>query len=140
MILLSFPGGSDGKASACNMGDLGSIPGLGRSPGEGNGNPLKYSYLENPRDGGASFPSLFWVYCVGRSFLLSFPAQRSSFSICCKDNFVVLNSLKFCLSGKLLISPSNLEESLAGQSIFGCKFFPFINLNMLFPSGLQSFC
>ena len=49
---MCFPGGSDGKASACNMGDLGSIPGLGRSPGEGNGNPLQYSCLENPRDGG----------------------------------------------------------------------------------------
>ena len=42
-----FPGGSDGKASAHNVGDLGSIPGLGRSPGEGNGNPLQYSCLEN---------------------------------------------------------------------------------------------
>ena len=48
-----FPGDSDGKASACNTGDPGSIPGLGRSPGEGNGNPLQYSCLENPRDGGA---------------------------------------------------------------------------------------
>ena len=48
-----FPDGSDGKASACNAGDLGSIPGLGRSPGEGNGNPLQYSCLENPMDGGA---------------------------------------------------------------------------------------
>ena len=45
---MSFPGGSDGKASACNAGDLGSIPGLGRSPGEGNDNPLQYSCLENP--------------------------------------------------------------------------------------------
>ena len=41
------------KASVCNAGDLGSIPGLGRSPGEGNGNPLQYSYLENPMDGKA---------------------------------------------------------------------------------------
>ena len=41
------------KASACDAGDLGSIPGLGRSPGEGNGNPLQYSCLENPMDGGA---------------------------------------------------------------------------------------
>ena len=48
-----FPGDSDGKASACNAGDQGSIPGLGRSPGEGNGNPLQYSCLENPMDGGA---------------------------------------------------------------------------------------
>ena len=43
-----FPGGSDGKETACNAGDLGSIPGLGRSPGGGHGNPLQYSCLENP--------------------------------------------------------------------------------------------
>ena len=48
-----FPGGSEDKASACNAGDPGSIPGLGRSPGEGNGNPLQYSCLENPMDRGA---------------------------------------------------------------------------------------
>ena len=47
-----FPGSSDGKVSACNEGDPGSIPGLGRSPGEGKGNPLQYSCLENPMDGG----------------------------------------------------------------------------------------
>ena len=45
-----FPGGSDGKQSACNAGDLGSVPGSGRSPGEGNGYPLQYSCLENPMD------------------------------------------------------------------------------------------
>ena len=45
-----FPGGSDGKVSAWNGGDPGSIPGLGRSPGEGNGNPLQYSRLENSID------------------------------------------------------------------------------------------
>ena len=48
-----FPGGSDGKESVCNEEDPGSIPGLGRYPGEGNGNPLRYSYLENPMDRGA---------------------------------------------------------------------------------------
>ena len=48
-----FPGGSDGKASAYNVGDLGLIPGWGRSPGEGNGTPLQYSCLENPMDRGA---------------------------------------------------------------------------------------
>ena len=46
-----FPGGSDHKESACNVGDLGSIPGSGRSPGKGNGNLLQYSCLENPMDG-----------------------------------------------------------------------------------------
>ena len=48
-----FPGGSDGKESACNAGHLGSNPESGRSPGEGNGNPLQYSCLENPMDRGA---------------------------------------------------------------------------------------
>ena len=45
-----IPGGSDGKKSACTVGDPGLIPGLGRSPGEGNGNPLQHSCLENPMD------------------------------------------------------------------------------------------
>ena len=48
-----FPGGSDGKESTCNAGDWGLIPGSGRSPGEGNGNPLKCSCLENYMDRGA---------------------------------------------------------------------------------------
>ena len=48
-----FPGGSEVKVSASNVGDQGLIPGLGRSPGEGNGNPLQYSCLENPMDGEA---------------------------------------------------------------------------------------
>ena len=50
---MGFPGGLDSKESTCNAGDLGSIPGLGRSPGGGHGNPLQYSYLENPMDRGA---------------------------------------------------------------------------------------
>ena len=52
-VLLGFPGSSDGKASAYNAGDLGSIPESGRSPGEGNGNPLQYSCLKNSMDQGA---------------------------------------------------------------------------------------
>ena len=48
--VIHFPGGSAGKESACSVGDLGSIPGLGRSPGEGKGDPLQYSGLENPMD------------------------------------------------------------------------------------------
>ena len=49
-INLGFPGGSGGKESACNVGDMGLIPGLGKSPGEGHGNPPQYSCLENPMD------------------------------------------------------------------------------------------
>ena len=52
-MYMGLPGGSEVKASASNAGDLGSIPGSGRSPGEGNGNPFQYSCLENPMDGGA---------------------------------------------------------------------------------------
>ena len=52
-FLLSYPGNSEGKESACNVGNPGSMPGSGRSPGEGNGNPLQYSCLENPMDRGA---------------------------------------------------------------------------------------
>ena len=51
-------GSSDGKEAACNAGNLGLIPGLGRSPGEGNGNPLQYSCLENSMDRGA-----WWAIC-----------------------------------------------------------------------------
>ena len=52
-LFSTFPGGSGGKESACNAGDPSLIPGSRRSPGEGNGNPLQYSYLENPTDRGA---------------------------------------------------------------------------------------
>ena len=53
VIILGSPGGSDGKVSVYNAGDPDSIPGLGRSPGEGNDNPLQYYCLENPMDRGA---------------------------------------------------------------------------------------
>ena len=61
VILRGFPGSLDGKASAYNVGDLGSIPGLGRSPGEGNSNPLQYSCLENPMDQGAWWATVHGV-------------------------------------------------------------------------------
>ena len=56
-----FPDGSDSEESACNAGDPGSIPGSGRSPGEGNGNPLQYSCLEHPMERGASWATAFEV-------------------------------------------------------------------------------
>ena len=60
-IYEGFLGGSEVKVSACNVGDLGSIPGLGRSPGDGNGNPHQYSCLENPMDRGAWWAILHGV-------------------------------------------------------------------------------
>ena len=59
--LMGFPGGSDGKESVRNAGDLGLIPGLGRFPGEGNGYPLRYSCLENPMDRGAWWAAVYGV-------------------------------------------------------------------------------
>ena len=58
---LDFPGGSDGEESAHNVEDLGSIPGSGRSPGEGNSNPLQYSCLENPMDRGTWWATVHGV-------------------------------------------------------------------------------
>ena len=58
---MGFPGGSDGKEFVCNVGYLHLIPGLGRSPGEGNSNPLQYSSLGNPKDRGAWRATVHWV-------------------------------------------------------------------------------
>ena len=73
ILLLGFPGGSEVKASACNLGDLGSIPGSGRSPGEGYGNPLQYSCLENPMDRGA-----WWVTVHGVAKSWTWPSHFTS--------------------------------------------------------------
>ena len=58
---MGFPGGSDGKESACDAGDPGSIPGSGRSPGEGNGSPLQYSCLQNSMDRGALQATVYTI-------------------------------------------------------------------------------
>ena len=71
-----FPGGSDGKASACNAGDPGSIPGLGRSSREGNGNPLQYSCLENSMDRGAWQAAVHGVTRVGHDLASKPPPSK----------------------------------------------------------------
>ena len=74
---MDFPGGLDGKVSAYNVGDLGSIPGPERSPGEGNGNPLQYSCLENPMDGGAWWAAVHGVTMESSSYsILSYPVNN----------------------------------------------------------------
>ena len=60
-VFMGFPGGADGKESACNAGDLGLIPGLRRAPGRGHGNPLQYSCLENPHGKGAWWATVHGV-------------------------------------------------------------------------------
>ena len=61
ICIYTFPGGSDGKESVCNAGDPGLIPGLGKTPGEGTGNPLQYSCLENAMDRGVWWATLHGV-------------------------------------------------------------------------------
>ena len=91
---LSFPGSSEGKASPCNTGDLDSIPGSGRSPGEGNGNSLQYSCLENPMDGGAWWAAVHrvaesWTQLVTSLSLFTFMHWRRNgnpLQYCCLEN------------------------------------------------------
>ena len=75
---MGFPGSSDGKVSACNAGDLGLFPGSGRSPGEGNGNPLQYSCLENSMDGGAWWATVHgvaksWTWLSNFTYIMYIP-------------------------------------------------------------------
>ena len=80
-MCLIFPGHSDSKEPACNVGDPGSNPELGRSPGEGNGSPLQYSCLENPAEGGA-WPATFYRVTKSQTQLKQlstwFPLDRTS--------------------------------------------------------------
>ena len=76
-VFIRFPGGSEVKASASNVGDPGSIPGWGRSPGEGNVSPLQYSCLENPRDGEAWWATIYGV-TKSQTWLSHFTSLHSS--------------------------------------------------------------
>ena len=81
-ILSSFPGGAEVKASPCNVGDLGSIPGSGRTSGEGNGNPLQYSCLENLMDRGAWQATVHGIARVGHNLATKPPPLIFSFFVC----------------------------------------------------------
>ena len=111
---LGFPGGSEVKASACNAGDLGSIPGSGRSPGEGNGNPLQYSCLENPMDGGAWWATIHGV-AKSRTRLSDFT------SLCFQFNSVAQSCPTLCdpmnPSHQASLSITNSRSSLRLTSI-----------------------
>ena len=80
-ITIGFPFSSVGKESACSAGDLGLIPGWDRSPGEGNGNPLQYSYLENPMDRGAWQATVHGVARVSHDIMTK-PPPRSPLALC----------------------------------------------------------
>ena len=79
--------------SACSVGDLGSIPGLGRSPGEGNGNPLQYSCLENPMDRGAWQATVHGVSTVGYDLVTKPPPREfGGFHIVSIHNYLLFGS------------------------------------------------
>ena len=137
-ICLGFAHSSIGKESACNSGDSGSIPGLGRSPGEGNGNPFQYSCLENPMDRGAwqaivhgvaiswtwlsecQRTGAFELWCWRRLLRVPWIARRSNESILkeispwCSSERMMLK-LKLQYFGRLTGKVVSLEDSYAGR-------------------------
>ena len=95
-FVLSFSGGSAGKESACSVGDLGSIPGLGRSPGEENGYPLQYSDLENSMDCRVHGVAKSWTRLSDLHFSVYF-----MFPLHCEDCFCV--QIKFKIQKCILV-------------------------------------
>ena len=94
-----FPCGSAGKESACNVGDLGSIPGFGRSPEKGNGNPLQYSCLENPMDRGA-WQAIIHAVAKSRTRLSDFTSLKVTQLICGRARAKARDYLLPGLNGK----------------------------------------
>ena len=110
MVILStftikkgFPGGSEVKASACNAGDVGLIPGSGRSPGEGNGNPLQYSCLENPMDGGAWWATVHRV-AKSQTRLNDFTYHKIKYLEICKYIYLFRHLKIIIIESRMLYS------------------------------------
>ena len=113
-----FPGGSDGKASAYDAGDLGLIPGWGRSPGEGNGNSLQYFHLENPMDGGAWWATVHGV-TKSRTRLSDFPFFLSFQQVYTCSLYILINN-----QGKQVFTffVLSLQLFCKSKSVFKSKF------------------
>ena len=138
--ILGFSGGSDGKASLCSAGDQGSIPGLGRSPGEGNGSPLQYSCLENSMDGAAWWATVHGVAKTGTrlsNFTFHFQGHPETLSIPRNQvipSIVLLWSVKLALlpplhppkegprKKLLLLSPSTILPSQMRKMALTCGY------------------
>ena len=101
-MISGFPSGSDGKESACNAGDLSLTPGLGRSPREGNDNPLQYSCLGNPMDRGA-----WWVIVCGiAKSQTRLSDQRFHFTCMMTSRF---NHVVACIRVSFLLRPKDIS-------------------------------
>ena len=106
---MGFPGGSDGKKSTCNVGGPGLLPGLGRSPGEGNGNPLQYSCLENSTDRRAWWATVHGVKIdrhdwATNTFTFTFPSVLET---CWNNSFLI------CIS----VCPYHLARGTASSNV-----------------------
>ena len=97
-----FPGGSVGKKSSCNTGGPGSIPGLGRSPGEGNSNPLQYSGLENSMDRGAWWAVVYGVTRIGHDLVTKSPPPGSALLVPSWLTFSFLPALCSMIISKII--------------------------------------
>ena len=119
------------KASACNAADLGLIPGLGRSPGEGNGNPLQYSCLENPMDRGAWWATVHGVAKSGTwlsNFTFTFKSKRPGSKGCIVYNYMHMTFWK-------RQSYRNIEQINGYQELKGEVSFVYYNRFYLICGG-----
>ena len=152
---MHLTGGSEVKASACNAGDLGSIPGSGRSPGEGSGNLLQYSCLANPMDGGAWWATVHWV-TKSQTWLSDFTSLCYSVLWiyhmffrwtldCLRFSLFWIVSLQafmyrsFCKSLFLIIFGMYLVELLGCMSTYGNSVINSLSATKLFPKWLCHF-
>ena len=108
-LAMGFLRGSDGKDTACNAGDPGSIPGSGRSPGEGNGNPLQYSCLGNPMDRGAWRATVHGVTELGTTTFYSVFTLSSCTYIFTNDISTVLGSFSSILTQMVLYEAHDIN-------------------------------
>ena len=148
-VFLGFPGGSAGKESACNAGDLGSIPGLGRSPGEGKGYPLQYSGLENSMDCVAcgvteldmtDFHLHFSYSCSVflwklESSLRSFHLSMTSHTLCETSLSAEREAFSHCAWSSQMDAPSWERPSVASCHVFGGSAHTYASLSLSQPAN-----
>ena len=114
---MGFPGSSDDKKSACNAGDLSSIPGLGRPPGGGHGNPLQYSCLENPH-GQRSLQATAHGVTKGQTRLSDYHTHKPAYSY---PDFVGLFQTHILVNASLLEKPGTRHTLSVLSHVLSCR-------------------